>query len=238
MNARKTHAWGYEIVYFLLISPRLNQNSKIFRVRHMHIKKLILSQGVLLTLGIALLLGIIIEPIKSQILKSDDNLKCKVPVAGEKASDKGKVDYRELCSLLTAQKYEEANLKTEELMLQAVDRKPDELLAVRDIKAFPCKDLNTIDQLWLQHSRNHFGITTQKEIWIALGNSFGQENSEDYDRFTQVVGWMDGSRMKLLREDDFGFGLNQSKGHLPILPKAASLYSAAHLVSRAKVCSV
>jgi hypothetical protein len=71
-----------------------------------------------------------------------------------------------------------------------------------------------------------------------LGNRLDVENPVEYDRFTQAVGWMDGSRTRLLTEEDFGFQLNQSKGHLPILPKAATRYPAAHLVSRAKVCSM
>ena len=37
------------------------------------------------------------------------------------------------------------------------------------IVRFPCKDLKTIDKLWIKHSNGHFGFSVQKRIWESLG---------------------------------------------------------------------
>jgi hypothetical protein len=202
----------------------------------MHQKILFLVCGTLSLLGATLLLKVS-DPIRAQFL-SGTSPNCRVSIASVQTPEQQKVDYSELCNLLTAQKFEAANLQTEKLLLQLANLNPDDYLTSKDIRALPCEDLKTINQLWLEHSNHHFGLTIQKEIWLALGNQLGTENLVEHDRFAQAVGWTDGSRTRLLTEEDFGFNPNQAKGHLPILPKAATLYSAAHLISRAKVCSI
>jgi hypothetical protein len=216
----------------------------------MHQKPLFLLWVPIVLLGATLLFKVN-DPFRVQLLQfgggggGSVSPSCKVSISAKRnsagtASNPApeNIDYSELCHLLAAQKFEEANFKTEELLLAIANLKPSGYLTAKDMKALPCEAFKTINQLWLEYSNHQFGFTVQQEIWSALGNRLDTEDPVEYDRFAQAVGWMDGSRTRLLTEEDFGFNAHQAKGHLPILPKAATLYAAAHLVSRAKACSL
>jgi hypothetical protein len=80
-------------------------------------------------------------------------------------------------------------------------------LEPEDIKKFPCKDLHTIDQLWVHYSNGRFGFSVQKQIWIEEGGKPGIDHEESYLKFCQRVGWKD-YRMTSTA--------NAPVGHLPV----------------------
>jgi hypothetical protein len=62
-------------------------------------------------------------------------------------------------------------------------------LDVDSLKQFPCKDLRTIDRLWVSASKGHFGFSVQKQIWEECGSPITYD--KDWDRFCVRVGWQD-----------------------------------------------
>lgn len=81
-------------------------------------------------------------------------------------------------------------------------------LEPEDIKKFPCKDLHTIDQLWVRYSKGRFGFSVQKQIWIEEGGKPRVDNEESYLKFCQRVGWRGYLGMT--------FTANAPVGHLPV----------------------
>jgi predicted NACHT family NTPase len=77
--------------------------------------------------------------------------------------------YEQLAYYLAAGKWKEADEETDRLMLQVAGREQQGYLDLDDIRQFPCKDLRTIDQLWVQYSNGHFGFSVQKEIYLSVG---------------------------------------------------------------------
>ncbi|MBV9389188.1 MAG: GUN4 domain-containing protein, partial [Chroococcidiopsidaceae cyanobacterium CP_BM_ER_R8_30] len=41
----------------------------------------------------------------------------------------------------------------------------EQLLSSQAIKYFPCQELCTIDQLWVNYRKGHFGFSVQRQIW-------------------------------------------------------------------------
>ncbi|NES74581.1 MAG: hypothetical protein F6K08_26015 [Okeania sp. SIO1H6] len=87
------------------------------------------------------------------------------------------------------------------------------------MKNIPCKDLNKINQLWINYSNGKFGFSIQKQIWIKLGGKPGifdvalAEPSGSYiaDIFIKQVGWGD----KDNRYKNIGYKISAPYGHLP-----------------------
>ena len=74
-------------------------------------------------------------------------------------------EYRKLNKLLLAQEWYKANNLTQQIMLKLA-HKEIAWLTVYDINNYPCEDLQTIDDLWVYHSKGKFGFTVQKELWM------------------------------------------------------------------------
>lgn len=59
-------------------------------------------------------------------------------------------------------------------------------LDIESIRQFLCKDLHTIDRLWVKYSKGRFGFSVQKEIWLEAG---GEMNVESYKKLGDCIGW-------------------------------------------------
>ena len=79
--------------------------------------------------------------------------------------------FSKLNSLLQAQNFEEADLETRKIMLAVAKREKEGWLRIEDAEKFPCKELRSIDQLWLKYSRGKFGISVQQQIYQSLGGT-------------------------------------------------------------------
>jgi hypothetical protein len=101
-------------------------------------------------------------------------------------SEKG-VNYRKLRDLLKVGKWKEADQETLQVMLKAANRVSEDYLDSSSLKTFPCKDLKTIDQLWVTASNGHFGFSVQKKIWEDCGSP--TSSGKNWDRFCVRVGW-------------------------------------------------
>ncbi|MDB9316223.1 GUN4 domain-containing protein [Nodularia spumigena] len=86
------------------------------------------------------------------------------------------IDYTRLGNLLAAGNWKEADQETFSVMNKALKSNwSDEALL-----NFPCKDLGTIDKLWVKYSDGLFGFSVQKKIYESLG---GQADGK-YERIT------------------------------------------------------
>lgn len=145
------------------------------------------------------------------------------------SSERG-VDYTRLRDLLKAREWKEAHDQTLKVMLKAAGREKEGWLNYDDIEKFPCTDLRTIDQLWVEYSDGRFGFSVQKRIWKSVG--------EDYNKFGDRVGWR--SNMKWLYYSELTFSKEAPApgGHLPVVVPSLGLEPVNLLFSRAHTCKL
>jgi hypothetical protein len=104
-------------------------------------------------------------------------------------SEKG-ADYTKLRDLLKAEKWEDADRETENVILQVSGQEERGFLMPDDLQNLPCEDLLIIDKLWVEESKGHFGFSVQKKIWQKCGSPVLYGN--DYEKFMEIVGWRSG----------------------------------------------
>ena len=114
-------------------------------------------------------------------------------------------DYRLLRDLLASGKWQEADLETSAIILQAAGREHEGWLTSESLAKFPCLDLQTIDKLWIKYSQGHFGFSVQKRIYFEVGENFAL--------FSDRVGWR--VRGNWLNYSEHTFNLIAPIGHLP-----------------------
>jgi GUN4-like len=135
------------------------------------------------------------------------------------------VDYRNLRDLLKAGKWREADEETQKVMQKASN---DRFLSNVSLKNFPCKDLMTIDRLWVTASKGHFGFSVQKKIWEECGSPSWDVPRNDVNmliNFGTRVGWVNRGWLiynvlsydyDVLNYDNLKFDINFSpNGELP-----------------------
>jgi GUN4-like len=81
------------------------------------------------------------------------------------------------------------------VMLQATKQSEWGAMSEHYLEQFPCKDLRTIDQLWVSSTNGHFGFSVQKKIWEKCGRPEGL--GKEWDRFCIKVGWKNKSNVYL-----------------------------------------
>ncbi|MBU6346900.1 MAG: GUN4 domain-containing protein [Cyanobacteria bacterium REEB494] len=120
--------------------------------------------------------------------------------------------YTKLETLLKAQNFREADSETDSVMLAVANRQSEGYLRVEDAENFPCKELRTIDNLWLKYSQGKFGISVQQEIYKNLGGT-KEFNYEVWKSFGDRIGWRSGGRW--LNYNQLNFSLSAPRGQLP-----------------------
>lgn len=162
------------------------------------------------------------------------------------------VDYTRLRDLLAEGKWKEADEETSKMMIRVSAITAYRKLASEEYditisedrfnpsaaEHVPCKDLCTIDRLWLKYSNGRFGFSVQRRIISELGEdelsilSDKTSGSRNYDsRFVQQpsctlsnnflkrIGWhtkySDGSDGNTISYNDLTFAIEAPYGHLP-----------------------
>jgi len=121
------------------------------------------------------------------------------PVSLESQDDLGSekgVDYTKLRDLLKAGKWKEADQETADRMLEAMGKGSWWDVEAEDLLNFPCKDLKTLDQLWVKYSNGKWGFSVQKRIYVECGAKLDGKYPGDkiWRDFGDRVGWRkDGS---------------------------------------------
>ncbi|MEG3837157.1 serine/threonine-protein kinase [Microcoleus sp. MON2_D6] len=122
------------------------------------------------------------------------------------------MDYINLRNLLAAGKWKEADWETAEVMLKVAGREKEGYLHFEYIDKFPCEDLRTIDQLWVQYSDGRFGFSVQKRIYQSLGGT-REYDSKIWKAFRDRVGWYVNNSS--LSWSELKFNTKAQPGHLP-----------------------
>ena len=163
----------------------------------------------------------IINQLKEQLKQLENSSKSDKKKEPELKSERG-IDYSQLRDLLAARKWKEANRETVDVMLQAAGRQEQGCLDIDDIDEFPCEDLRTINQLWLQFSNGKFGFSVQKEIYESVGGTRNYDK-EIWEKFCDKVGWRNGE--KYVEYSKLNFNITAcDKGHLPIMFLVGKIY--------------
>jgi hypothetical protein len=115
--------------------------------------------------------------------------------------------------MLSRKNFKAADEETARIMLWVARREKEDYLPEEDIKKFPCRDLLTIDQLWLASSGGKFGFSVQKQIWIKCGGKLGQHDNETMVKFAECVEWKVGD--KWVSDQNLCWELRAPRGHLP-----------------------
>jgi hypothetical protein len=120
------------------------------------------------------------------------------------------IDYLPLQKLLISKRFQEADqvtrMKLCELSRKVGNHKRD-WLYFTDILLLPGEDLSSIDQLWQVHSKGLFGLSVQRNIWLA-------QNS-NWEKLWSKIGWkVDQVACRYPKE--FVWDLSAPAGHLPL----------------------
>ena len=118
--------------------------------------------------------------------------------------------YARLETLLKAQDFRAADRETDKVILAVANR--EGWLSKEDAEKFPCKELRSIDQLWLKYSRGKFGISVQQQIYQSLGGT-KEYNRDVWRSMGDRVGWR--QRGQWLSYRDLNFSQTAPSGHLP-----------------------
>ncbi len=127
------------------------------------------------------------------------------PVSSPATTKPNTQEYERLESLLSAQKFKEAEQETRQIILQLSDSEGKLWADKKSMEKVSCEDIRAVDQLWQQYSNNKFGFTVQKGIFQSV-----ERNTE---RFGDLVGWRKNGNW--LTTDDLNYSLEAPKGHLP-----------------------
>lgn len=103
--------------------------------------------------------------------------------------------YETLHQQLSTQQWFAADKETVRLIAAIANVSDLEELSPRDIRSFPCGELQVIDQLWTTYSEGRFGFSTQIQIYQALGGTLETTINEDQrliERWGAELGWRSG----------------------------------------------
>lgn len=118
--------------------------------------------------------------------------------------------YDRLIELLAAQKWDEADEETYDLILKMSNRVKEGWLDYPATQNLSCEFLQAIDRLWLNYSNGRFGFSVQREIWQELGGKI------DYSTeciLGERLGWrVEG---KWLDRKSLDLSLAAASGHFP-----------------------
>jgi len=124
--------------------------------------------------------------------------------------------YQQLENYLKNGQWKEADQETYRMMVETVGKEEDQLLEPEDLENFPCEDLRTINQLWLDYSNGKFGFSVQKEIYQSLGGT-REYNSEVWKKFCDGVGWRVEGDWLYYKDLTFNLSELSPAGHLPVV---------------------
>lgn len=137
----------------------------------------------------------------------------KIPLASVNLESEKGINYALLEQLLAAQNWRGADEETSVKMLEVMAQGSRGYLSEEDIRKFPAKDLQTIDQLWVHHSHRRFGFSVQKGLWLKSGGKPGVYDATVWEKFGDRVGWRVNDQWVYCSE--INFNSKAMPGHLP-----------------------
>lgn len=106
------------------------------------------------------------------------------------------IDYSRLQKILSEKERDwqsNADDETVSVLIKAAGRFERKPLQEAEIINIPCKDLRTINDIWLKNSDGRFGFSVQNKIWRDITGS-NNPSWKTRTEFGSKVGWFDGER--------------------------------------------
>nr|UAD87120.1 hypothetical protein [Gracilaria pacifica] len=120
------------------------------------------------------------------------------------------LNYQPLQDLLMNHDFQKADSLTQSYLcsLTNADKKYNrDWLYFTDISSLPCEDLYVLDKLWRIYSRDKFGFSIQRKIWLS--------NDCNWEKFWLLIGW-NKSGIPLRYPNEFIWSIDAPDGHLPL----------------------
>jgi len=98
--------------------------------------------------------------------------------------------YSQLRHFLLNKQWLNADDETKKIIIEICGRQEQDWLRVKDLTKLTCKDLQTIDRLWMKYSSNRFGISIQRKIFETFWD--GSQNIDYHSKwckFGELIGW-------------------------------------------------
>jgi len=116
----------------------------------------------------------------------------------------------ELNFLMKSGNWKDADLNTARLIILAGSTEED-----FDLKNLSCRDLGTIDRLWVERSKGKFGFSVQKSILDQFASQPGRYNEGvNWEGFYEKIGRREEGK-GYIRYEEGVFDLQGERGHLP-----------------------
>jgi hypothetical protein len=126
--------------------------------------------------------------------------------------------YQLLNRYLQNGQWKEADQETYRLMIRSVGKEVGQFFTLEELKTFPCRDLQIIDQLWVTHSKGRFGFSVQKQLWVEVGGKldFGEDVKaarDAYQKMSDRNGWRVNNQF--ISYDEVTYDTSAPDAHLP-----------------------
>jgi serine/threonine protein kinase len=121
-------------------------------------------------------------------------------------------DYTYLESLLTEQRYQDADRETWRLLLEMAHRREEGALSLTSIETLSCLDLSALDDLWVTYSQGRFGLRVQQQCYQTVGGT-AEFDFTLWQAFAERVGWCHDRHW--LNYAELTFDITAPIGHLP-----------------------
>jgi len=123
------------------------------------------------------------------------------------------VSYWKLINFLAQCEWQKADVLTRGFLLKLADKSGKSSLDREAVGKIPIRDVYTLDQLWVEYSKGHFGFSVQKQIFRQVG--------QKKQPFAEAVGWSNQAGVfqglfAWKAYTELNFTLNAPKGHLPV----------------------
>lgn len=121
------------------------------------------------------------------------------------------IDYSVLRDKLAAGEWELADNETRRLLIEMAGEEAQlrEWVYFSEAKFIPVKDMLTVDRLWRAYSRDRFGWSVQRALWIASKRLWGP--------FFKRINWVQGENNAYRKwPNEFNYSATAEKGHLPL----------------------
>ncbi|MGB6297718.1 MAG: GUN4 domain-containing protein [Rivularia sp. (in: cyanobacteria)] len=126
------------------------------------------------------------------------------------------ISFNRLGDFLNKKDWKQADLETKLLLLKLTKRQAEGWLDEKSIKNLKVEFLKELDRLWRNASKNHFGFSIQKQIYLQTGNQLDRDDWQTYRKFGQQVGWWE-QNTGWKDYTVLNFSDSAPKGHLPFL---------------------
>nr|YP_010903592.1 hypothetical protein REP92_pgp183 [Hypnea wynnei]WCH56444.1 hypothetical protein [Hypnea wynnei] len=203
-----------ELQFSILLKQQLSLVQDIFSyglVGHEALLELLISRRILTKVNISCLDGTLFQTLyTSDFQVIQQGLRNYFPNGLMEFKSSLDLDYKNLQNLLQNYRYQEADRLTQKKLCNLVGLDDDNKrnwLYFTDISQIPSDDLLMIDLLWRIYSREKFGFSKQRQIWLA--------NNCNWNKLWQNIGWTYKSQ-PLRYPNEFNWSLNAPHGHLPL----------------------